>query len=119
VTRREREDEVPAGGARRRSAGGWKTARWIRRTVQVLCLAIFVYLLFGALQRLEPRPYANVFFRFDPLAGLATMLAVRAWLAPFALALITLALSVVFGRYWCGWVCPTGTLLGWFSAPSS
>jgi polyferredoxin/Pyruvate/2-oxoacid:ferredoxin oxidoreductase delta subunit len=118
VTREARE-EAAGGTTRRRSAGGWTTARWVRRAVQVLCLAIFVYLLFGGLQRLQPRPYANIFFRFDPLAALATMLAARAWLTPFALALVTLALAVVVGRYWCGWVCPMGTLLGWFRFSSA
>ena len=41
------------------------------------------------------------------------MLAARAWLAPFALAFITLGLTLVLGRVWCGWICPLGTLLGW------
>ena len=105
-----------AGGAastRRRRTGGWKAARWARRTVQVLTFVIFVYLLFAGLQRLEPQPYASIFFRFDPLAALTTMLAARAWLAPFALAFITLGLTLVLGRVWCGWICPMGTLLGW------
>ena len=75
--------------------------------------AVFVYLLFAGLQRLTPQPYANVFFRFDPLAALATMLAARAWLAPFALAFITLGVTLALGRVWCGWICPMGTLLGW------
>ena len=103
------------GAARtpRRSTGGWKAARWARRSVQVLTFVIFVYLLFAGLQRLEPQPHVSIFFRFDPLAALATMLAARAWLAPFALAFITLGLTLVLGRVWCGWICPLGTLLGW------
>ena len=72
-----------------------------------------MYLLFAGLQRLQPLPLTNIFFRFDPLAALATMLAARAWLAPFALAFVTLALTLVLGRVWCGWICPMGTLLGW------
>ncbi len=99
--------------ARGPSRSGWKAARWARRVVQTACFLLFVYLLFAGLQRLTPQPYANLFFRFDPLAGLATMLAARAWLAPFALALVTLALTFALGRVWCGWICPLGTLLGW------
>jgi polyferredoxin len=102
-----------AGRTARRGAGGWQAARWARRAVQTLVFAVFVYLLFAGLQRLQPLPYANIFFRFDPLAGLTTMIAARAWLAPFALALVTLGLTVVLGRSWCGWICPMGTLLGW------
>jgi len=81
--------------------------------VQIAAFLLFVWLLFSGLQRLRPPPYASVFFRFDPLAALATVLAARAWLTPFALALITLALTLVLGRVWCGWICPMGTLLGW------
>ena len=104
-----------AGGTRpaRRRTGGWRAARWTRRAVQLFTFVVFVYLLFAGLQRLQPRSFANIFFRFDPLAGLATMLAARAWLTPFALALITLALTLILGRVWCGWICPMGTLLGW------
>jgi polyferredoxin/Pyruvate/2-oxoacid:ferredoxin oxidoreductase delta subunit len=97
----------------RRGSGGWQAARWVRRAVQTASFLLFVYLLFAGLQRLAPRSYANIFFRFDPLAGLATMLAARAWLEPFALALVTLAAALLLGRVWCGWICPLGTLLGW------
>ena len=101
-----------AGTARRR-AGGWRAARWARRAVQIVSFVLFVYLLFAGLQRLQPQPLANIFFRFDPLAALATMLAARTWLAPFALAFVTLGVTLVLGRVWCGWICPMGTLLGW------
>ncbi len=107
---RDRPDE--AGAARRRT-GGWRAARQVRRAVQIATFAAFVYLLFAGLQRLDPLPYANVFFRFDPLVALATMLSARAWLPPFGLALITVAVTILLGRVWCGWICPLGTLLGW------
>ena len=100
-------------GPARRSTGGWRAARWARRAVQIVTFGAFVYLLFAGLQRLRPLPYASIFFRFDPLAALATMLSARAWLTPFALALVTVTLTVVAGRIWCGWICPLGTLLGW------
>ena len=85
----------------------------MRRATQIACFVLFVYLLFAALQRLEPVPYADIFFRFDPLVALVTMLAARAWLPDLALAFLTVSLTIVFGRFWCGWICPLGTLLGW------
>ena len=103
----------PRSGTPRRRAGGWRATRWVRRAAQTASFVFFVYLLFAGLQRLAPGAYANIYFRFDPLAALATMLAARAWLAPFALALVTLASALVLGRVWCGWICPLGTLLGW------
>ena len=110
-------EESPDGGApaaRRREAGGWKAARWVRRAVQIAFLILFVYLLFAALQRRAAFPYADLFFRFDPLAAFSTMLAARQWLPHLALAVVTLVAALVLGRVWCGWICPLGTLLGWF-----
>jgi polyferredoxin len=97
-----------------RSTGGWKAARWARRAVQIAFFLFFVYLLFAALQRRAAFPYADFFFRFDPLAAFAPMVAARHWIGHLSPALITVALALVVGRFWCGWVCPMGTLLGWF-----
>ncbi len=58
--------------------------------------------------------YADLFFRFDPLAAFSTMLAARQWLPHLALAVVTVGAALVLGRVWCGWICPLGTLLGWF-----
>ena len=109
----------PEGEGARRRAGGRKAARWARRAAQIAAFALFAYLVLAGVQRVEPLPYADVFFRFDPLAALATMLAARAWLPHFALALITVALGIVVGRVWCGWICPLGTLIGWCSFSSA
>jgi polyferredoxin len=92
----------------------WRSARRIRRLVQLAVFTFFVYLLFAALQRKSAFPLADLFFRFDPLAALATMLAARRWLPHLELALVTVAVTLVLGRVWCGWLCPLGTLLEWF-----
>jgi len=96
---------------RRRRAVTWRNGRRLRRLVQLGTLAFFVYLLFAALQHKVAFPLADLFFRFDPLAALATMLAARQWLGHLALALATVAATIVLGRVWCGWVCPLGTVL--------
>jgi polyferredoxin len=56
----------------------------------------------------------NLFFRLDPLLGIAAMLGARQVLAMFWPALIVVALTLLFGRFFCGWVCPLGTLLDYF-----
>jgi polyferredoxin len=93
----------------------WRNARRLRRVVQLAAFAFFVVLLFSALQRMTAYPYADLFFRLDPLAALTAMLSRRAWLPHLELALATVVLTVVLGRVWCAWICPLGTLLEWFT----
>ncbi len=95
----------------------WSFWRRVRQAVQILFFALYVYLLFAALQRRAAFPLADLFFRLDPLAALAAMLADRAWIPRLALALVTLALTLLLGRIWCGWICPLGTLLEWVRIP--
>lgn len=91
------------------------TIRRLRPWVQTLAFILFVVVLV-ATGRVAFLP-ADLFFRLDPLAGLAGMLAARR-LAPAMLVggLITLALTVVAGRAWCGWLCSLGTVLDWTPA---
>lgn len=97
----------------------WARWRRVRQVVQGLALALYVYLLFAGLQRRAAFSLADLFFRFDPLAALAAMVASRAWIERLALALGTVALTLVIGRVWCGWLCPLGTLLEWIRFPSA
>src|SRR5512141_3508990 len=91
----------------------WSHGRRLRHAVQICFFALFVYLLFAGLQHQQVNTLANLFFRLNPLSALAAMLASRQWLPDLAWALIIVALTIVAGRVWCGWICPTGTLLEW------
>jgi MauM/NapG family ferredoxin protein len=83
--------------------------------VQALAFILFVVLLATA-GRIAFLP-ADFFFRLDPLAGLAGMLAARRVLPDMLVGgLIALVLAVVAGRVWCGWLCPLGTVLDWTPA---
>jgi ferredoxin len=48
--------------------------------------------------------------RFDPLILVTTLLSSHVVPAALLLSLITIAVTLVFGRVFCGWVCPLGTL---------
>ena len=93
----------------------WMHGRRIRQGVQIFFFVLFVYFLFAGLQPQQVKPLANLFFRLNPLSALAAMLASRQWLPDLAWALIIVALTILVGRVWCGWICPTGTLLEWIS----
>jgi polyferredoxin len=46
----------------------------------------------------------------DPFVAILTLLSTHAVYRGLAWSLVVLALTVVFGRVFCGWICPFGTL---------
>ncbi len=87
----------------------------LRRAVQAAALLAFLYLM-GAANFLNPLPgLANLFLRLDPLVAVTAMLAGRALIAGMALAGVTVVAALLFGRAWCGWFCPFGTVLDIFA----
>ncbi|MCP4229522.1 MAG: 4Fe-4S binding protein [bacterium] len=84
---------------------------WLRRISQILFFLFFGALIFTAIYPLElPLPY-ELPGKLSPLVATVTMLADRAFIGAFWPVLIVLALSVVFGRAFCGWVCPLGVTI--------
>jgi polyferredoxin len=53
----------------------------------------------------------NGFFRANPLTAVTTMLATRSYVPLLLPGLLLLVCSVLLGRFFCGWVCPLGTVL--------
>jgi MauM/NapG family ferredoxin protein len=88
----------------------------IRIGAQVFFTFLFFYLLFSTGSAgAESFTYTDYFFYFDPLLLLVNFIATYKILPFFLFALIPLALTVVFGRFFCGWVCPFGAINQFFS----
>jgi polyferredoxin len=89
--------------------------RVVRWAVQFLFLAAFVFLFtrtrYGVDQFL-----ANLPLRFDPLVLLVTSIALRALVAASLPAIALVVLTLVFGRFFCGFICPLGTTIDLFDA---
>ena len=85
---------------------------WLRRCIQTLCLVLFFYLFLQTAYHPINRTGGPVtfFFELDPLVLAATWLAGAAVPPALFLSLGTLGISVLFGRWFCGWICPFGTL---------
>jgi len=85
----------------------------LRRAIQLLVLAVFLVLFITTTYRGGNRiDYPiNVFFSIDPLAALSTFLASREFNFFFWPSLLLAAMTLLIGRFFCGWVCPLGTIL--------
>jgi len=84
--------------------------------IQVVFLIVFFWLLIrtGAAAT-ETFKYSDYFFYFDPLLLIINLFSTHTFINLFLLSLIPLTLTMVFGRFFCGWVCPMGTIHHFFS----
>ena len=60
----------------------------------------------------------NWLIQLDPLVGLGVLLATGTLYAGLLWGLLTVVLTMVLGRFFCGWICPFGTLqqfVGWLA----
>lgn len=91
-------------------AGGMSWTRAIRIAYQATFLSLFLWLL-ACLATGDPRdlPY-SAFHHADPLSAIGLVLGVGTLPGALAWALVLIALTLVFGRVFCGWICPLGTL---------
>lgn len=89
--------------------------RRLRQASQIVALLAFLLLFIFAAYQSPNQDWADLFYRLDPLVAITAMLAGRALIAGLSLAGVTVLLTLIFGRVWCGWLCPFGTVLEWLS----
>jgi len=88
----------------------------LRVISQTLFLGFFFYLLIRAGNPNAPaREITNFYFITDPLLLIANFIATGKVLTLFLYSLIPLFLTLLLGRFFCGWVCPFGSLNHFFS----
>ena len=96
----------------------YRYLRNARRVSQGAFLALFLFLLLRTnIDALEspdalPRISAPVdfFLEIDPLVAVATLLTTHTLYRDLVLALIVVVGTLFLGRFFCGWVCPMGTI---------
>lgn len=82
----------------------------MRRTVQVLVLALFTSLFFwNRLAETTPLP-AGAFLQLDPLLTALSSTAARALCCSLVPALLLIGATILAGRFFCGYMCPLGTV---------
>ncbi len=103
-----------------------RTLVWVRRFSQVFFFALFCYFVFQtgfrgsfAAQSDTPvrLPYpVEAYLLADPFVGAMTALSTHTVYRGLLWSVGLLALTLIFGRVFCGWICPFGTLhhfFGW------
>lgn len=97
----------------------------LRRVSQVIFLLLFLFLLarteFRGTFRASPGdiriPYpVGIFLQADPLVAIANALASRALYKGLLWSLAIIIPTLFLGRFFCGWICPLGTLNHFFSS---
>ena len=83
------------------------------RISQLLFLALFLFLFIITDYRGkdEITVAVNSFFRANPLVLASYVLAVKGFTFLLLPALLLTIFTVVLGRFFCGWICPLGTLI--------
>jgi polyferredoxin len=96
----------------------------LRRLSQIVFFGLFLFLLFktefrGSLRALQgdirlPYP-VSLFLQADPLVAVSNALSSRALYRGLLWSLVILIPTFFLGRFFCGWICPLGTLNHFFS----
>jgi polyferredoxin len=98
----------------------------LRRASQILFLGLFFLHLFktefrGSLRAVQGEirldiPYPAIFLQSDPLVAIMNVLSSHALYRGLLWSLTILIPTFFLGRFFCGWVCPLGTLNHFFSS---
>ncbi|MBL7048110.1 MAG: 4Fe-4S binding protein [Nitrospira sp.] len=86
--------------------------RILRKTTQGIFLLLFIFLFIQTESTgVDELGYPVKFFLdFDPLILITTFLASHSLEKGFYLSLSVILMTLIFGRIFCGWVCPFGTI---------
>lgn len=83
----------------------------LRRLSQAFFLILFLFLFIQTESKgMDELGYpVKIFLDFDPLILITTILSSHTVQMAFYLSLITIIITILLGRVFCGWICPLGT----------
>jgi polyferredoxin len=90
----------------------WKVGRQVFQYASLLLFLGLVYAtLRGQLLQVGDNNFNNIFSRLNPLLAMGSMLASKQIILNFLPVLLTVVVTFLVGRVWCGWFCPLGAVL--------
>ncbi len=91
----------------------------IRKIVQGVFLLFFIFIVVSTQKDHELVWLTKLPIQLDPLLALSSSLAGRLLIKGFVISVIIFLFAMLFGRSWCGWICPIGTILDIFHFSST
>ncbi|MFC1728839.1 4Fe-4S dicluster domain-containing protein [candidate division KSB1 bacterium] len=100
--------------------------RMLRRISQAVFFFLFLFLLFqtefrgsfeedsGEAIRIDYP--VSIFLEMDPLVAFSTAISTHSLYNNLIWAVVIIVITMVIGRFFCGWICPLGTLSHFFSS---
>jgi MauM/NapG family ferredoxin protein len=88
----------------------------IRRSSQSFFLILFIYILWSTTYPLKGAVPSDAFFKINPLIIFITSISERVVLSGMLFCVLMIVSTLVFGRFFCGWVCPLGTTIDMIGA---
>ncbi|MFH0754119.1 MAG: 4Fe-4S binding protein [Candidatus Omnitrophota bacterium] len=83
----------------------------VRYLSQLVFLGLFIYILWSTTYPLKSAISSQALFTIDPLVMFFTSLSERLFLPGLIFSLAMILLTLIFGRFFCGWVCPMGAMV--------
>ncbi len=87
----------------------------LRRAGQGISVFLLLYIIWKTRYPLAEFISPELYFKIDPFAMFITSIAERILLPGLIFSIVALALTLLFGRAFCGWICPLGALLDFVS----
>lgn len=97
----------------------------LRTLSQIVFFLLFLFLLLpigfrGSLRtstsEIRPPYPVSIFFQLDPLVAISNALASHALYRGLLWSLVILIPTMFLGRFFCGWICPLGSIHHYFSS---
>ena len=83
----------------------------LRKTIQIIFFLIFILTIAVAVYPFKAYFFTKLFLIIDPLNAIGTQTATGRFNPIMLLSLPLLLSPILFGRAFCGWICPLGTTI--------